>query len=469
MMTYKVSSPKNVRRIFDASDGRFSKTDDNNGPENGAPPALQRTATLTVLSTKNRMSWAECIFQLFFSIQGPAFFVLPGGFKDVGYLFGIVGSFGISFFYLYMIQTYLWCERKVRKRRNMADHEFMSLYSLVEFVFVDTEQQKRIGYWLNVYLKYEIILSWSFSLSFALLFACSNIKLILGQYGYAVADRMILFTLFPLTTLLSWIPNLKVMSCIAYFCTLMFVVIMLEIIYYVMTDVTYVPKIQMIGDMSMLSTFLATVFFTIVSTPLVFPLKNEMKRPAEFGSACGSFNSAIVIVILLNVAFSLCGYIKYGSKTADNILENLPSSRLMIVSNCVLTAAMICCGAISFFVVFETIWEGSLKALCSKSRYVKLYEYAARTFINLFITIVPLAVPSLDVFINMISCFSYPFDSIFLPVILHTMLLWKDEKLNNMSIVFILALNSALVVVSIGFSIVTFVVCVREIINLYRF
>lgn len=315
-----------VRRASVISKDRYShKTDDEISRD--LVLDLHKAQVLPALKSKNGISWAECIFQLFFSIQGPAFFVLPGGFKDVGYLMGILGAFGVTIFYVYMMQLYLWCEKELRRRHNIVEETHLSIYTMVELVFMGTANQRRLARVINAYLKYEIILSWSFSLSFALLFICQNVRVILNYFQYTTSDRIILLIMFPMTTLISWVPNLKVMSFIAYFSSLMMVMVMFEIIFFIIIDPSPLSPVYAVGDMSKFSTFLGTVFFTIVATPLVFPLKNEMKKPKKFGNYYGSFNSAMIILVVLNVFFSLFGYIKYGEETSDNILENLPGKR----------------------------------------------------------------------------------------------------------------------------------------------
>ncbi|KAK7576699.1 hypothetical protein V9T40_012985 [Parthenolecanium corni] len=413
-----------IRRASVVSKDRFSQKDDDE-IDNDLVLDLHKAKILPVYKSKNGISWAECIFQLFFSIQGPAFFVLPGGFKDVGYLMGILGAFGVAIFYIYMMQLYLWCEKELRRRHKIIEETHLSIYSMVELVFMNTAGQRRLAKVINAYLKYEIILSWSFSLSFAQLFICQNVGVILRYFNYKTSDRIILLSLFPMTTLISWVPNLKVMSSIAYFSSLMMVLVMFEIIFFIIVDPSPVSQVEVIGDMSKLSTFLATVFFTIVATPLVFPLKNEMKEPKKFGNLFGSFSSSMMILIILNVFFSLFGYIKYGQETSDNILENLPGNPIMMASNGLLTLAMIAGGAISFFVVFETVWNDELELLFCNSPNIKLYEYAARTLINLLITLVPLIIPTCEIFVNLISSFSYPFDSIVVPILLQAILLWR--------------------------------------------
>lgn len=145
---------------------------------------------------------------------------------------------------------------------------------------------------------------------------------------------------------------------------------------------------------------------------------------------------------------------------------SISGNPIMMASNGLLTLAMIAGGAISFFVVFETLWNGELELLFRNSTNIKLYEYAARTFINLLITLVPLLIPTCEIFVNLISSFSYPVDSIIIPILLQVILLWRSSK-RNASFVLVLLLNAVILIASIGFSIVSFVLCVQALVEYY--
>lgn len=399
---------------------------------------------------RSGLTWGECIFQIFSSIQGPTIFILPSGLKKAGYLPGIVSVFAAGVFYLHMMQIYLWCEKELRKRRDIAEETHLSIYSMVDLIFVDFGKITRISRYLIVYLKCEIILSWSVSLSFNGLFVCQNTRLILNYFGYTAKDGVLLLAMFPITTLVSFVPDLKVMSVIAYSSTLVLIVNMFAIFYFIGVDPAAPAPITMFGDPSELFIFLPTTLFTINCTPLMFHLKQEMRKPKQFGSLLGSLNVSIFVFIAVNLCFSMLAYMKYGNATQDNLTENLPRNLLTTLSNCLLTGAVVVCGAITFFVIFETVWR-HLAAVVADSRYSKLYEYVTRTFINLLITVMALIIPSLDLFILLISSFSYPYDSIFLPALLQSMLLWSDGK-RSLRCLLVIVKNILLLVTSVAFS-----------------
>lgn len=138
----------------------------------------------------------------------------------------------------------------------------------------------------------------------------------------------------------------------------------------------------------------------------------------------------------------------------------------MMASNGLLTVAMIAGGAISFFVVFETVWNNELELLFRNSPNIKVYEYAARTFINLLITIVPLLIPSIEIYVNLISSFSYPFDSIFVPILLQAILLWRSGKRSS-GFMSLMLFHALILIASLAFSIVSFVLCIKALIDYY--
>lgn len=422
----------------------------------------RRDHILPVIKIKNGMSWFSCLFQLLFSIQGPVFFILPNGFQTVGYLIGIIGAAAVSLLYIHTMQIYLWCETELRKKNDIAAETNLSIYSLVDHIFANSKTMTRVGQCLNAYLKYEIIFSWSLNLSFNEIFMCQNIRLILRYFGYTMTDRMLLLAMFPFTALISFVPNLKIMAWLAYISTVAIVAVMLEITYFIAADTVPSTTVDTIGDWSAVPTYLATVFFTINLTPLIFPLKHEMKKQHQFGSTLGSFNTSIMVGIIINICFAAFAYLKYGNAVQDNIIKNLPQDLTVTLANCLLTAAITASGAISFYIIFETVWCGDLLNLVAKSRYLKLYEYITRTFLNLLVTVSAIAIPSLDLFINMLSCFSFSYDGIFLPAILQSVYLWSDDK-RDLRFAFLMIKNILLFAVGIVFSLTTFMACISEI------
>lgn len=464
-MSYKLNH-KVVRRLSISNADRYAKHDSLT-IEHGLAP-LRKNETLPVHKTKNGTSWAGSIFQLFFSIQGPLFFILPFHFKKVGYLLGLVAAVAVGVFYVYMMQIYLWCETELRKQKNIAAETKLSIYSLVDLIFTGSNTMNRIRRYTNAYLKYEIILCWAFSLSFNELFICENIKLILHYFGYKMTNRIILVIMFPFTTLMALVPDLKVMSCLAYSSTLLNIVIVFAILFLMTVDLTPLVKVTMVGNVFELLPFVGVVLFTINCTPLIFPFKQEMKKQEQFGSFFGSLNTSMALFLALNVCFSLFGYLKYGNDTQENLMGNLPQDLATTVSNCLLTIAVIANGAVSFFVIFETVWCGELLALIGESRNRKLYEFMARITINFLITVMAIVIPTLSIFINLISCFSYPFDSIFLPAVLQSVLIWKDGN-RNIQFFIVIGKNVMLLVVCFAFSLVMLISCVSELYSFYGF
>ncbi len=412
------------------------------------------------------MSWSECFFQILISIQGPTAFLLPSGFKTIGYLACILGSFGVVFFYLYCTHLYLWCESEVRKRKDVSAEKQLNIFSIIELTFAGSQNKKLLAKCLNQYLKYEIIISWSLTLSFGQIFLCDNIRLILSYFGYEMTNWMILIMLFPFSTLVSWIPNLKVMAFVSFMSCFVLVLVMLQIVYIIFLDPAPLPQIQMIGEMGELGTFLGTLVSAMVCTPLLFPLKNEMKQPRSLSSSFGSWNASLLLFVTLNVSFSFFCYIKFGNNTSDNILYNLPLTLPLVISNGLVAVTVIVGAGPTFFVIFETIWGENLRKLCSNSDYELFYEYVARTFLNLSITVIAVAMPSLDILVNLISCFSYPFDSVLLPLLLHMVLICGKEN-RGTSFPFLLLLHSALAAICIFFSTTMFLAFLSGVLAAY--
>ena len=110
-----------------------------------------------------RSTWKEFVLQIFISVEGPNIFVIPALFKNVGIFVGIVASFIVGILYTNAIHSYVNSANEMSRRRNIPSNQ-QSLYQLPQIVFEEISCP-RIGYYLKMYLKYEIIISWCLRLS----------------------------------------------------------------------------------------------------------------------------------------------------------------------------------------------------------------------------------------------------------------------------------------------------------------
>lgn len=58
------------------------------------------------------------------------------------------------------------------------------------------------------------------------------------------------------------------------------------------------------------------------------PLKNEMKKPKNFGSFFGVLNASMIPISMLYAVIGFLGYLKFGNETKGSITLNLPSQDL---------------------------------------------------------------------------------------------------------------------------------------------
>lgn len=56
----------------------------------------------------------------------------------------------------------------------------------------------------------------------------------------------------------------------------------------------------------------------------IMPLKNEMKKPKNFGSFFGVLNASMLPISLLYAIIGFFGYLKFGDTTKGSITLNLP-------------------------------------------------------------------------------------------------------------------------------------------------
>lgn len=421
----------------------------------------------TPLTRTKGISWIEFVFQTFSTNEGPAIFVSPVFFKNVGYLPGALGSLAVAVLYGYMMQIYFWCDDRIRTKKKIEKKQ--SLYSLVTNIF-DEYNHPRIGSWLNFYLKYEIILSWTMGLSFNLLYATKNVQLILDYFNVQMTDQLVLLYLSIPTMLIFSFPHIRAITFFSYFIMITMIVVCLEVVFYLIigTEQTANPRVVMINDLSMLPDFLFNTFFNLTCTAILFPLKNEMKYPSNLRKLFGGMNVSIFLIAILNMLFSLMTYFQLGDDVGENIISNLSQNQIVIVTIGLFVMGIIGGGALSFLVIFETLWIDGCDNLFSQCKYIKLYEYLVRSMLALFIILFAMVVPTFGSLINLVSCFSYPYDSILLPLILQSVIIWNDRQ-SDTKTVLILIKNVIISVICIAACLVAFYKSLTEIVSYYQF
>lgn len=401
----------------------------------------------------------EFFVQIFVSVEGPNIFILPTLFKDVGCFVGIVASLIVGFVYANAMHSYVKCADVISRKKNTSKQ---SLYLLPQFVFEEISYP-RVGHYLRIYLKYEIIVSGCFGLSLQWQCVMESLKLIFKYFDYTPTDNLVLLYLLIPMVLISWIPSFKYIAFLSYFVIVCIGLVTCVIVYYLLryprnhTN----PEIFKAVDLPRVVTFMSSIFIIISFTPLLFPLKNEMKNGHTLSHFFGPLTSTVAVIIVLNCCISLLVYVQIGNNVSENLFDNLPQNEILLVTNCIFTLASILCVSPTLYVIIFTIWDNEMASYLSKFGNALMYEYVVKTCVGLFIILVVAAVPSFIALINLITCFSFPFDSIMLPAILESVVTWKNNE-HDFQFKLLMMKNIAIGVFCLIISGTSLVNCIRD-------
>ncbi|XP_065222489.1 proton-coupled amino acid transporter-like protein pathetic [Planococcus citri] len=406
-----------------------------------------------------RSTWKEFVFQIFISVEGPNIFVIPALFKQIGILVGIVASVVVGLFYTNAMHSYLKCANEMSRRRNVPQQ---SLYKLPQMVFEEISCP-RIGHYIKLYLKYEIIISWCLGLSLQWQFIVENLKLILSYYQYTPDNVHILACLLLPLILISWIPSLKYIDYVSYIVTFSIFLVTGVIVYLLVWHTPEYATFEVIVPVNLASlvTFTSYMFIMLSFTPLVFPLKNTMKNPESLSKTFGPLTLVIAAMIVLNCAITVLVYVEIGDDVEENLFENFSHTPLVLATNCFFALLAMASISPSLLVIIMAFWNDGLENHLCDSKYTKLYEYLVRSSICVFITLGVILVPSFTNLINLITCFSFPFDSIMLPAVLEIVLAWSDSKKRcTREFKLICVKNTIIGVFSLAVIVLSLIVCV---------
>ena len=73
-----------------------------------------------------------------------------------------------------------------------------------------------------------------------------------------------------------------------------------------------------------LSVQIINVYYLSLVVQLL-PIRNKMAQPVALIGYCGALNQALAVVLILNLAMSILGYLCFGNNILSSITLNLPT------------------------------------------------------------------------------------------------------------------------------------------------
>lgn len=96
--------------------------------------------------------------------------------------------------------------------------------------------------------------------------------------------------------------------------------------YYATQDLPNISERKLVtSSLRQLPLFFGTVIYLFEGIGMVLPLKNAMRKPADFSKPFGVLNVGMVSLTIMFICFGFVGYWKYGEDVASSLTLNLPT------------------------------------------------------------------------------------------------------------------------------------------------
>ncbi|XP_031834494.1 proton-coupled amino acid transporter-like protein pathetic isoform X2 [Nomia melanderi] len=374
---------------------------------------------------KNSNSDVGALAHLLKSSLGTGILAMPSAIKHGGLLFGGIGTIIIGIICAHCVHILVRSSHVLCKRTKTPQ---MTYAETAEAAFLYGPKPVRpFANASRIFVNAALCATYVGGACVYVVFIASSIQQVANfNSGYEISPRMYILTLIPALVLLGQIRNLKYMvpiSMVANICMMGGFAITL---YYIFRDIQLTANTKLIGSVTQLPTFFATVIFAIEGIGVVMPVENSMRNPDHFLGCPSVLNITMSIVVSLYAVLGIFGYLTYGEQVLGSITLSIPTEEILgQVVKILIALAVLFTYGLQYFVPMEIMWT-SIKDKCSH-KYHGICETLMRIFMVLFTVVVALIVPDLEPFISLVGSVFFSVLGISIPAIVETISCWETH------------------------------------------
>ena len=209
--------------------------------------------------------------------------------------------------------------------------------------------------------------------------------------------------------------------------------------------------------------FFGTAIYSVEGIGLVLPLENKMKKPGEFKWV---LNTGMLFVFLLYVAFGFLGYNKYHDAIQASISLNLPSNWYFSMTKVLFGLAMYVSYALQFVVPVRILMPWVNRTFPQGTEVVR--EYLFRLVLIMVTFIAAMAIPFLNIFIELLGSLASSSLALSLPAIIFEFSLYTNTTIPFYKKVIFRIFVAILLIVGVAGGIVGTVTAFEDIIKAFQ-
>ncbi|XP_011184171.2 proton-coupled amino acid transporter-like protein CG1139 isoform X2 [Zeugodacus cucurbitae] len=198
------------------------------------------------------------------------------------------------------------------------------------------------------------------------------------------------------------------------------------VLYYLFSGTLVFSDKPLIGEIKQIPLFFSTVIFAMEGIGSVMPVENAMKKPQQFLGCPGVLNISMSIVVVLYAAIGFLGYARYGDVVKGSITLNLQYGEVLAdTAKLLMAVAILFTYGLQFYVPNEILWK-KISHKFNENNH-NIVQIILRTVIILISGGICVAIPNLEIFINLVGAIFFSLLGLFVPSVCETVYLWPDR------------------------------------------
>ncbi|CAO1388535.1 unnamed protein product [Diamesa tonsa] len=392
----------------------------------------EKMSVETITKNPPRTSYVETLMHLFKGNVGPGCYAMADAMRNGGLILGPILTLILGIICVHAQHILVICSEKMKDKYDLPNKPDYA--ETVELCFSSSKNEKvrmMAGSMKRTCNIFICVTQFGFCCVY-FLFVGTNLKQVLGFYGYEFDLHLIVsFSLIPIL-LSSLITNLKYLapcSALANVCMITGIIITY---YYAVQDLPDFRERNYTSSLHQLPLFFGTAIFAFEGIALVLPLQNAMKVPRNFSKCFGVLNVGMVFVTFIFLSFGGIGYWKYGEDTQGSLTLNLPTDQILAqIVKVAISFGILLGYAIQFYIPIEIMFP-TVRRLWKFADSRPLFgERIFRIFMVLVTFSVAILIPNLGLLLSLIgSVCSTVLALVFPPILEYIVILSEGKKIH---------------------------------------
>ncbi|XP_017058908.1 proton-coupled amino acid transporter-like protein CG1139 [Drosophila ficusphila] len=354
---------------------------------------------------------------------GTGCLAMPQAFLHSGWLMGLISCFLLSAFVLYAMHILL---HRINELGNRFENPLLSYQKAVELAVSCGPPQfqfmsKPFGYLVDV-----LLCAYHFGVDCVyVIFIAKSLKHLGDIYLWPLDERLYMaFLALPLV-LAFLIRDLKSLVPFALVSNILLILGYCIIFSYFFYGLPNFNELQATQPIRNFPLFFGTVLFAIESVGVILALGRSMQTPQNFLGPCGVLNQGMFFVIIFYAVFGFFGYWRYGQKTANSVLQNLPEKEILPQLVTVMFAmAIFFSYALQGYVNVDIIWRNYLEPKLEEGAS-KAVEFLVRIAFVIASVLVAIQYPDFGLLLSFVGSFCLAQLGLILPGIVDICVLYE--------------------------------------------